>query len=111
MYAVAAAVYKLYPFYIIMYDIGIGFTFTFAVYDVSVQLGKTDSSNVVGSNVWGCVPTQVEKRRCEQEVLRGISEMNNNRRLRRKKEAFQSSVTEAVCPRVGRLLVCRLVRP
>ena len=28
MYAVAAAVYKLYPFYIIMYDIGISFTFT-----------------------------------------------------------------------------------
>ena len=29
MYAVAAAVYKLYPFYIIMYDIGVSFTFTF----------------------------------------------------------------------------------
>ena len=29
VYAVAAAVYKLYPFYIIMYDIGISFTFTF----------------------------------------------------------------------------------
>ena len=28
MYAVAAAVYKLYPFYIIMYDVGISFTFT-----------------------------------------------------------------------------------
>ena len=28
VYAVAAAVYKLYPFYIIMYDIGISFTFT-----------------------------------------------------------------------------------
>ena len=78
------------------------------IYDVSVQLGKTDSSNVVGSNVWGCVPTQVEKRCCEQEFLHVILEMDNNRRLRRKKEAFQSSVTEAVCPRVGRLLVRRL---
>ena len=28
MYAVAAGMYKLYPFYIIMYDIGISFTFT-----------------------------------------------------------------------------------
>ena len=28
VYAVAAGMYKLYPFYIIMYDIGISFTFT-----------------------------------------------------------------------------------
>ena len=61
MYAVAAAVYKLYPCYIIIYDIGISFTFTFTVYDVSVQLGKTDSSKVVGSNVWECVLIEVGK--------------------------------------------------
>ena len=34
VYAVATAVYKLYPFYIIMYDIGISLGAAATVYDV-----------------------------------------------------------------------------
>ena len=61
MYAVAAAVYKLYPFYIIMYDIGISFTFTFAVYGVIAKPTKSDSSKVVGSNMCEYVLREVGK--------------------------------------------------
>ena len=53
--------YKLYPFYIIMYDIGISFTFTFAVYGAIAKPTKSDSSKVVGSNMCEYVLREVGK--------------------------------------------------
>ena len=46
-------------------------------------------------NVWEGVPTEVKECCSEQEVLRGMLEMDNQRRLRRKDEAFKSSIDEA----------------
>ena len=42
MYAVAAAVYKLYPFYIIMYDIGISLGAAATVYDAIAKPTKSN---------------------------------------------------------------------
>ena len=45
----------------------------------------------------------------EQGVLRGMLEMDNHRRLRRKDEAFKSSIDEARAAQIGDLLSARLV--
>ena len=60
------------------------------------------------SNVWEGVPTEVKEGCPEQEVLRGMLEMDNQRRLRRKNEAFNSSIEEARAAQLGDLLSSEL---
>ena len=53
-------------------------------------------------------PREVKEGCREQEVLRGMLEMDNHRRLRRKDEAFKSSIDEARAAQLGDLLSARL---
>ena len=53
-------------------------------------------------------PREVKQGCPEQEVLRGMLEMDNQRRLRRKNEAFNSSIEEARAAQLGDLLSSEL---
>ena len=67
---------------------------------------ERDASDVCLSS-----PREVKEGCREQEVLRGMLEMDNHRRLRRKDEAFKSSIDEARAAQIGDLLLARLVSP